>query len=73
LDKLQPPIALKPSSSSSSLSNYPLSLQSKIKFNLKSSIDSSIYKSIHVNSNMKYLMLPNNEENELSIYNVSEE
>jgi len=71
LDKLQPPIALKPSSSSSSLSNYPLSLQSKIKFNLKSSIDSSIYKSIHVNSNMKYLMLPNNEENELSIYNIN--
>ncbi|ORX55868.1 hypothetical protein BCR36DRAFT_409924 [Piromyces finnis] len=75
IDKLQSSVSMKSlqssSSSSLSLTNYPLSLQSKVKFNINSPIDSLLYKNIYINSNMKYLMLPNNEEKHLSIYNIN--
>ncbi|ORX78437.1 WD40 repeat-like protein [Anaeromyces robustus] len=71
-DKEQP---LKQSSSSTSLLNYPLSLQSKIKINLKSSpittSNSNLFNNIHINSDTKYIMLPNFNENEINIYNVN--
>jgi len=71
-DKEQP---LKQSSSITSLLNYSLSLQSKIKINLKTqsstSSNSNLFNNIHLNSDMKYIMLPNFNENEINIYNVN--
>lgn len=57
-------------SSLSSLYSNSLSLHSKVKFNLKFS-PNSLFNNVHINSDMKYIMLPNYNEKELSIYNIN--
>jgi len=73
-DNLTEKQSIKPSSSTSSLSNYPLLLQSKIKLNLKTqfilSNNKSLNNNIYMNTDMKYIMFPIFTENEISIYNI---
>lgn len=57
-------------SSLSSLYNNSLSLHSRVKFNLKFSPNSP-FNNVYINSDMKYIMLPNYNEKELSIYNIN--
>ncbi|ORY17553.1 WD40 repeat-like protein [Neocallimastix californiae] len=74
-DNLTEKQSIKPSSSTSSLSNYPLLLQSKIKLNLKTqfilSNNKSLNNNIYMNTDMKYIMFPIFTENEISIYNAN--